>query len=104
MHDLERMLKPTFPRRFINIDAAKLFIRKLCDAEGFDYGLPAAYNLRPRDPHHIVRLVRDRVCFLAAVRAHQQGEFYLDEGLPDRASLRGTFPLSNARRLVLLRC
>jgi len=91
VHAFERTQTPTYPQRFPNIDAAKLFIQTLCDAAAFDYGLPLAYNLRASDPHHIVWLVKDRVCFLVAVRAHDQGEFYLDEALPNRQKLRGTF-------------
>lgn len=64
-------------------------MKGLCDTTAFDYGLPAAYNLRASDQHPTVRLVKDRVCFLVAIRAHEQVEFHLDEGLPDRKSLRG---------------
>jgi hypothetical protein len=63
-------------------------VQSFCDAERFDYGLPGAYNLRPTDPHRLVRSVRERVCFLVAVRAHGRGVFALDEGMPDRRVLR----------------
>ncbi|KAF2626618.1 hypothetical protein BU25DRAFT_491963 [Macroventuria anomochaeta] len=51
------------------IEDAKDHVRKIRREAKFDYGLPANYNLRRNDPHHIVWLVKDRTCFLVAAHA-----------------------------------
>ena len=59
----------TYPRRFSDIEAAKLYISSLS-------------NLSLTSPLH------NKAAFLIATRAFEDGEFYLDTPPPDRQALR----------------
>lgn len=89
VHEIEETMDIHYPKSFSTIEDAKTHIGAVCADNNFQYCLYANHNLRPNDPHQVVRIVKDKVCYLVAVRAHNQGEFYLDEPLPDRKSLRG---------------
>ncbi|KAF2125366.1 hypothetical protein P153DRAFT_400194 [Dothidotthia symphoricarpi CBS 119687] len=89
----ERLI-PTYPPHFPTIEHAKTHISHHCAAAHFTYGSP---------PAHLRDRVRDRVHFLVAVRAYEAGEFYLDEGLVDRAALRNAIERDIARVLPLIR-
>lgn len=88
VHEIEHTLSPRYPQHFTNIDAAKRYVKKLAHDANYDYTLPRNYNLQPTLSHPTVRDVKNRACFIVAIRAYDQGEFYLNEALPDRESLR----------------
>ena len=69
----------------------------MCHTKQYDYMLPARHGLHVGskgfvggvDADWVVREVTDRAAFLVAIWAYAEGEFYLDEGMPDRGKLRG---------------
>lgn len=61
---------PNYPTHFSDIEAVKVYIADACR---LDLGYP----------------VQDKVAFIVAVRALENGEFYLDTPLRDCQALRG---------------
>ncbi|KAF9691468.1 hypothetical protein EKO04_010746 [Ascochyta lentis] len=102
VHQIEKSMDIHYPRSFPTIEDVKSYIDTVCAERNFDYHLRADYNLRQQDPHYIVRIVKDRVCYLVAARAHGQGEFYLEEPLPNRKILRGAVEADIARANLLI--
>ncbi|KAF1363614.1 hypothetical protein EJ07DRAFT_152403 [Lizonia empirigonia] len=102
VHKIEGTMDIHYPKSFSTIEDAKAHIGTVCVDNNFQYCLYANHNLRPSDPHQVVRIVKDKVCYLVAVRAHNQGEFYLDEPLPDRKSLRDAIEADISRTKLLI--
>ncbi|KAJ4347746.1 hypothetical protein N0V95_005148 [Ascochyta clinopodiicola] len=102
VYHIERTMDIHYPKSFPIVEDAKSHIDTICAEENYHYHLRENYNLRSNDPHHVVRMVKDRVCFLVAVRAHGQGEFYLEEPLPDRKSLRDAVEADISRAILLI--
>lgn len=91
VHEIEHTLAPRYPQHFTDINDAKRYIKKLAHEANYDYTLPRNYNMQPTLSHPTVRNVKDRACLIVALRAYDQGEFYLNEALPDQESLRSIF-------------
>ncbi|KAF1832189.1 hypothetical protein BDW02DRAFT_600197 [Decorospora gaudefroyi] len=88
-----KRLMPTYPTHFHDIEAAKTFIATVCSNASFIYCPPT--NLTEEDEAYI----KDKVHFVVAVHAFEQGEFYLKNGLRDRAALRSAIE-SDIHRLL----
>jgi hypothetical protein len=94
----ERVIPP-YPTHFHSVEDGKKYIGDHCEKAGFDY----CPRMKPSNEPE----ARDKVHYLVAVRAFQQGEFYLEVPLVDRGELRGLlsyhFPLLPYLRLLLFR-
>jgi hypothetical protein len=92
-------IMPTYPTHFHSIEDAKKCIATHCENADFVYSpkMTLSYEYEAE--------VRDKVHYFVAVHAFEQGEFYLEVPLVDRAQLRGSsfFLISFCLLLALLR-
>ncbi|KAF1941046.1 hypothetical protein EJ02DRAFT_423389 [Clathrospora elynae] len=86
----------TYPNRFYDIEEAKSYINSICEKGDFNYS--AKMNLTDEDFDY----VKDKVHFVVAVRAFEQGEFYLDIPMPDTTLLRAAIESDITRVLQLI--
>ncbi|KAF3009664.1 hypothetical protein E8E13_008049 [Curvularia kusanoi] len=95
--------KIIFPQRFATIDAAKEHVKEVCNVAGnHDYTKRLSFVLPAHQTKAIAKQIQDRAAFLVAVYAFKNGDFYLDQELPDRQRLRDAIERDIARALPLI--
>jgi hypothetical protein len=74
----------SYPKHFHSVEEVKKYIATHCENTDFPYSPKMKLSYEDETE------VRDKVHYLVAVKAFEQGEFYLEVPLVDRAQLRGS--------------
>tara|TARA_R110002003_G_scaffold175_3_gene14186 strand:+ start:21722 stop:22036 length:315 start_codon:yes stop_codon:yes gene_type:complete len=80
-------LVPRYPKHFYSTEEAKHYIKRVCEASAYNYGLHGDA------PYFAKRHVIDKVHFIVALRAYQDGEFHLDIPPAQPGELRRKCPI-----------
>ncbi|KAG9376399.1 hypothetical protein A1F94_012946 [Pyrenophora tritici-repentis] len=71
-----------YPKHFDDIEAAKAYVESICKKKDFKYSNVLTLSFQQKE------YIKDKVHFIVAAKAFEQGEFYLKKAMEDRNALR----------------
>ncbi|CAA9963051.1 hypothetical protein PTMSG1_06419 [Pyrenophora teres f. maculata] len=85
-----------YPKHFDDIEAAKAYVESICKKKDFKYSDVLTLSFEQKE------YIKDKVHFVVAAKAFEQGQFYLKEAMEDRNALRASIEADIHRILSLV--
>ncbi|KAF7568658.1 RNA-capsid multi-domain protein [Pyrenophora tritici-repentis] len=86
-----------YPKHFDDIEAAKAYVESICKKKDFKYSNVLTLSFQQKE------YIKDKVHFIVAAKAFEQGEFYLKKAMEDRNALRASIEADIHRILNIIK-